>query len=90
MCVMSMGTRGLLSVSPTMDFPQIKSLELSYAHMKAKHSLSTWLYLHSTGEKAPGKYEMGFQNQSSCFFITTPHVSYGDACALTLGSFGGL
>ena len=69
-----------------MDFPQIKSLDFSHAHTKAKHSLSTWLYLHFTGERALETYEMSFQIPSSYFCITTPPIPLVDASALNLVS----
>ena len=89
MCVISMGTRGLGSVSLMMDFPQMKSLDFSHAHTKAKHSLSTWLYLHSTGERDLQSHEMGLQIPSSCFCITMPPMPYDDASVLTLVSLFG-
>ena len=83
------GNEGHMICLTNDELSQMKSLDLSHAHTKAKQSLSTWLYLHSTGETAFETYKMGFQIPFPCFCITKPPMPYDDASALTLVSLCG-
>ena len=68
---MRIETRSLWSVTATMDFPTMYSLNHSNAEGRARAS-SICAYLHSTGVRALEANTTGLQVLCSCFCSSTP------------------